>query len=240
MLRLYRFIFTLVIVSTALTLAARGIGGVQRSPLAILFSKPDGSLCEGPCMFGIRPGQTTSEDAIVMLKSHPATRDLEILSTSPFLMGDTQAGPIIMFSAGPNDLITAILVSEGSLPKTDTASRASDLVRSVSLGDVSSALGRADLVWLGGGDFYVNYLGDDIKVLFYARSNKTPTNFEHVPLRLPASRFMLSTLVDCKVGTLSRDFAPWAGFTTFGRYRETQHSTRSLHFTELQDKAFCR
>src|SRR5262249_11028164 len=40
----------------------------------MIFTNPDGSACQQPCLFGIRPGTTTYDQAVVLLKTHPLTR----------------------------------------------------------------------------------------------------------------------------------------------------------------------
>jgi hypothetical protein len=149
-----------------------------------------------------------------------------------------------MFTKGPDDRIDVVVISEGSSPKADAASRASDLVRSVSLGDASSALGRPDLVFLSHylsttGYFMANYLGNDVKVTVTMHLNKKPTDLDQVQPGTSVSKLSLSRLVDCTAAP-ALNFAPWAGFTTIGRYRATQNIQRSVILTSMADFVFCR
>src|SRR5262249_44610444 len=60
---------------TAALFAIKGIGATQPdSTFALLFTNPDGSPCSQPCLFGIRPGVTTYDEAVRLLKAHPLTR----------------------------------------------------------------------------------------------------------------------------------------------------------------------
>jgi hypothetical protein len=42
-----------------------------------LFTNPDGSPCAQPCLFGVRPGKTTLDDALKILDRHPLTHSLK-------------------------------------------------------------------------------------------------------------------------------------------------------------------
>ena len=42
--------------------------------LTTLFSYPDGITCQQPCILGIQPGFTTSNQAVELLKTHPLTK----------------------------------------------------------------------------------------------------------------------------------------------------------------------
>ncbi len=46
----------------------------KEKTLAMLFSYPDGSVCENPCLLGIQPGVTTIDQAKDLLDSHPFTK----------------------------------------------------------------------------------------------------------------------------------------------------------------------
>jgi hypothetical protein len=50
------------------------------APLMLLFTNPDGSACKMPCLFGIRPDEMHVGEALDMLRTHPLTRNLRLLS----------------------------------------------------------------------------------------------------------------------------------------------------------------
>ncbi|MFN8530670.1 MAG: hypothetical protein U0670_18855 [Anaerolineae bacterium] len=74
--KLYKGIFGLWIVAIALISAAIGVGHLRHNPMAILFTNPDGTPCEMPCLFGIRPGETTLTEAMALIQFHPATDEM--------------------------------------------------------------------------------------------------------------------------------------------------------------------
>src|SRR5438876_6825135 len=76
MFPLVRRIVMLTILFTWTILSSRLVGSAQPLPFSALFTYPDGSPCESPCIFGVRPGYTTHKDAIALLQSHPLARHL--------------------------------------------------------------------------------------------------------------------------------------------------------------------
>jgi hypothetical protein len=45
-------------------------------PFAALFTTPEGQSCQQPCMFGVRMGHTSYEEALSLLAAHPLTSGL--------------------------------------------------------------------------------------------------------------------------------------------------------------------
>src|SRR5207302_1104975 len=62
----------------------------QSNPLDVLFTNPDGSPCQMPCLFGVRPGQMTVDDSLRVLQQHPLTHNMrkEILDNGIALQTD--------------------------------------------------------------------------------------------------------------------------------------------------------
>src|SRR5258708_37549648 len=46
-----------------------------------IFTNPDGSSCEKPCLFGVIPGQTTVEEGTTILQAHPYITNVLRLGT---------------------------------------------------------------------------------------------------------------------------------------------------------------
>jgi hypothetical protein len=80
LLRLTRFLITIAILAVT---ASRLIGNAQLPPtIAAIFTNPDGSPCEMPCMFGIRPGATGLGDMLVKLRTHPVVSSLKLIEST--------------------------------------------------------------------------------------------------------------------------------------------------------------
>src|SRR5690349_15497017 len=69
-MRLRRLILLLLITFAAAILAVRVLGGRQQSVVEMLFTNPDGSPCEHPCLFGIRPRVTRLDEIESLLERH--------------------------------------------------------------------------------------------------------------------------------------------------------------------------
>src|SRR5215471_18515199 len=109
--RFLRVILAFLFVFASMLLAVRMIGGMRTAKFAIVFTNRDGSPCKGPCLFGIRPGETTVSEAVALLKSHPFMLKFPVLNDDPFVAGDLQNGPSIFFSKTPDGLVDTIGLS---------------------------------------------------------------------------------------------------------------------------------
>jgi hypothetical protein len=78
MIRFLRLVLVIVTCVCVIIGVVRQVSITQASPLANLFSNADGSPCQMPCMFGVRPGITKFDAALSMLKTHPLAYNLNI------------------------------------------------------------------------------------------------------------------------------------------------------------------
>src|SRR5258708_4097760 len=100
MSRFLRATLVLFVGIAAATFAAQKLGGIRPSPLVLLFTNPDGTRCEMPCLFGIRPGSTSRTEAVALFTAHPFTRNVQAQYTPSEDMGDntmTFSAPSMMF-----------------------------------------------------------------------------------------------------------------------------------------------
>jgi hypothetical protein len=77
--QLIRWVLRLVIFFSVAICVVRLLGSRQAANpfFAAIFSNPDGSPCEQPCMFGVRPGKMSESEAVAILKAHPLTRGFD-------------------------------------------------------------------------------------------------------------------------------------------------------------------
>jgi len=78
-----RFFAAVLLLVTGITLILTVTFGLPRRldtrPAAVwMFRNADGSPCATPCLFGIRPGVTPYNEALMILRQHPLTRDLAL------------------------------------------------------------------------------------------------------------------------------------------------------------------
>jgi hypothetical protein len=78
-MKLYRLTATIATLIVLLIVVARLIGGAHGSLFTklttALWTNPDGSACEHPCMFGVHPYMTGYEESKGKLREHPFTRE---------------------------------------------------------------------------------------------------------------------------------------------------------------------
>src|SRR5436853_7799482 len=68
---LRRVVFGLLITFAAAILAIHLNGGAEPSVVEMLFTNPDGSPCERPCLFGVEIGKTKLDQVQRLLDKHP-------------------------------------------------------------------------------------------------------------------------------------------------------------------------
>jgi hypothetical protein len=77
-MKLFRVTAALAILVAFMVVIARMIGTAQGSPFAevmtVIWTNPDGSACERPCMFGVQPYTTGYEASKSKVRKHPFTR----------------------------------------------------------------------------------------------------------------------------------------------------------------------
>lgn len=198
-MRLLRTLFVSIGVFAAgvgLTVAgARAYGGV--SPIAAIFSYPDGAPCEVPCLLGVQP-DTSFEDALDILDRHPLTAGFQ---------RDHFANRLVIV-AGPGITITLNDSSVGlmmdvyfSPPRT--------------IGELISVIGAPETTRLSGGlktsarDYFVYLFYGAQRFVIEVRSGGERLALDRAfrVLRLARAGFYLS----------GAD-TPWRGFATWRRY----------------------
>lgn len=117
-----------------LVVGLRAINARALTPLAQLFTYPNGAPCPRPCLLGIQPNQTSYQTALRYISQHPLTRGFarEISESGAFLSG---TGVEITLGATNGKLIHIFILIQP--PHPDSAGVFADL----SLGELLNALG---------------------------------------------------------------------------------------------------
>lgn len=71
-MRLIRLVVITTFILFALLALSRSLGRAYPAPFAAWFTYADGTPCQMPCLFGIRPGVTAYRDVAPLLNAHPA------------------------------------------------------------------------------------------------------------------------------------------------------------------------
>ena len=215
-----RWTLALLLMFGAAVGAIRLVSGLQTGSFTLLFTQPDGSACERPCLLGVRPGDTTFDAAIALLKTHPVTRDLEfkVINYRMNLFNGRGLTVIVLKTPGGN--VASIGVQffpskffPSSSPSEE--SRPASPVQSESFGDVVAFLGPPSAVYSTSSNdaMWSYYFSDQLIVGTVLESPLTGTN-----------RINVRDSVDFISLVTSRRFqtpgtvAHWFGFTGAGQY----------------------
>ena len=82
MTRLFRLMLVLIAVHVVLISVAHLVTRDQHPSFLDLFTKPDGTPCEQPCLLGIRPGETSMDEALTLLQRHWLLSDVQTVKGS--------------------------------------------------------------------------------------------------------------------------------------------------------------
>src|SRR6266851_6376817 len=77
-MRFIHLALALTIIFFGTILTSRFVGATQANPIAVLFTNPDGSPCQMPCLFGVRPGVATLDEGLQILHKHLLTHGMEV------------------------------------------------------------------------------------------------------------------------------------------------------------------
>lgn len=189
----------------------------NRLPLntAPLFTHPDGTPCREPCLFGIRPGETDGQTAAIVLRSHPLTRDFQIIGTDPYrIEADSDRIMMISFNEGVDGLVDEITLATYVRYGEHGGSNI-PLPPSGVLGDVLSLFGSPNFVQLArGGDPLLIYA--DAKVSTSIR--RAGITDQRLSLLTPVSRLTFYRLEKCTESSFDFVFLRWLGVVSFRRY----------------------
>ncbi len=200
----FAFIILLLIVGTRL------VGSLRPPlPLKTVMAKPDGSACDRPCLFRIRPGETSVEQAVQILNSHPLTRDAKWINDH--ILQLTGPNAFVVFSRTEEGLVDNITFTD-NLDDIGQAVPGS-LADSIALGELILAYGTPN-VGLPGSNYFVTEF-DDIGVTaavarpYKLKSFVKPEN--HI------SMLMVTFLQTCST-PMNFELHSWMGFKTFSKY----------------------
>ena len=198
---LFRRVLALFAVSTTALLSSCFIGSAQPLPFSALFTYPDGSLCESPCLLGVRPGHTSHEDAIALLRSHPLTRHMR--QTTDQSGVDYFGGESITISVAPDVSWITFHDYRPTFHVTPTP-----VIPRGTLSDVILLFGAPDSVQLSNGLYC--YHSSSKLIAQYGR-----TTAQYVDPNAPLLELLISVHITADRDPIRR---PWRGFTVASYY----------------------
>jgi hypothetical protein len=151
MFKFCRLVAGLLLSLTVLIGMAPLIGGAQSAPLAMLFTKPDGTPCQRPCLFGVQPGLTSYTQAVELLRNHPFTRTFQSEGIRNMFSDESLS---VILSLDANDRVSGVTLI--------SYSNSSPLARLGSLGNMLALLGVPNTVERDVGYLQSYYLEDHL------------------------------------------------------------------------------
>jgi hypothetical protein len=220
MMRFFRLILRLMFIFATTVLGVRLLTGTPLpTPLTVVMSGPDGVACDPSCLFGIRPGVTSLEQAVLILHAHPLTRDAKWINDHTLRL----TGPLayVSFSPTRNGLVDSISLID-TLTSTGIPVPGS-LADSVTLGDLILAFGVPKIGRPDSSYFVLEYPAAGI-VAASARPDAFQTR---VQIGTPLSLLMVTVYRPCPGEASIFILKQWMGFTTLGRYWNSHRIYRS-------------
>jgi hypothetical protein len=209
----------LVVLMTFITLLAsvRLVGSRQKSLLPLIFTNPDGSPCQRPCLFGAEPGRMTSDEAVAVLKRHPLTRTMKVSERSDVAEYIVEAkGVRILVGRGGEHLY--LLFVNNDNPDYELPAMPEDFPNSGALGEVILTFGSPQYVSMSSSTTRWDS-GPGVETFYpdrYAYFTYRRIPFDYVSPGAPlATIFVRSDIGGLGIGAYMR---PWTGFGRADRY----------------------
>src|SRR5258708_33583384 len=105
-MRVLRLALTLIICLALTLVGIRLLSNKHKDSIALLFTNPDGSSCKMPCLFGVRPDDMNTDQALQILMTHPLTSNMFLRR----IKGED--GTVIGFSMQSNSVVVSVMNSQ--------------------------------------------------------------------------------------------------------------------------------
>jgi hypothetical protein len=206
-----RFTLRLTLIFVASLLAVRLFGSLRPpSTLTLITSAPNGARCDHPCLFGIRPGLTSIDEAVRILHNHPLTRDATWQNDHTLQLAGPSA--YVAFSRTPDGMVDSITLTDNL---TDTGVHVpGSLADSYALGDLILAFGASSVSLPGSNYFVVNVP----EIGITAAAARPSNNRMQMQATTPLSMLMISVFRPCPTEPIIATVHPWLGFKTIRQY----------------------
>jgi hypothetical protein len=214
MTRLLRFTLVLCCMWTVPIFVAGRIGATQPTlPFFVaIFSNPDGSPCKQPCMFGVRPGIMSEDEALAILNAHPLTKAMKLL---PFSYTHLE-GPLFTVELGEvesGEKVRFITLTFNETPSGAVSAKSKDTIPV--LGDMISYFGPPERALVSFSTTYdTYYLRKGVWARFIVSYQSRAT---------PQELLMNITIYPGTDSAIAQDLGRrWRGFATFRLYQRAK------------------
>jgi hypothetical protein len=215
MKRLFALIVASGIFLTISLLISRRLGeDAHPIAFAAVFTNPDGSRCEMPCMFGIRPGVSTVENAEQILKSHPLLKPWTVDRNRDGSLEISNYFLFLRIYVSPGKKVGAIVFYDPFATFSSSNSSPLSPLDNATLGSVVALLGAPDAV-----------LVEEATQLSYVRY-KTTVSFSNDDYEMPnasnyltpVDKFIGITMETSSTPEVNYPFTDWLGFAARAKY----------------------
>jgi hypothetical protein len=187
--RLFNLMFWLLVTLTVVIFALREASTRSPSSLASLFTNPDGTPCERPCLFGVRLGKMAIDEAIALVKTHWLLSNVRELDTEnyEFALAGMGSGAftgnqfLIRLAPGPGDQ-NPILVTGVGVAFTEPGGELSSHLRLpiVTLGTFVSFAGTPHSFGLASYERSQNFFFPEQGIVAHVEPRSGITHFPHL------------------------------------------------------------
>jgi hypothetical protein len=160
---------------------ARLLGSTQKNvAFATLFTLPGGEPCQRPCVFGVRPGVTTYEEAVALFRQHPVLHGAQVNEVERDDNFGNPGGVVsneemrIGFSAGDDGTIRYVIIDVQLPPKNRPDQWTAVRFDRTTLADIVAVLGTPERVLLTRRrfNFATYYVNEGIGLTLQSRSTR--------------------------------------------------------------------
>ncbi len=217
MTRLIRLAGAGVFLFSAVIFLARFAGLHQPVTFGGLFTNPDGTPCQPPCLFGVRPGETRIEDALRLLHEHPLTTDLQVQSppgaANIQLVGD---GVCLGLNRTAGGEVTLVFLELAPGCTSTASAGAGARLRSLTVGQVMATVDAPRYV-LQSDDFRPNF-NYGVTRTYYPPYRMTVVEWRKGRPFVSLNDPLLYLFMYARPITVDPSMVGWQGFTMAVRY----------------------
>jgi hypothetical protein len=217
---------TLIALLTLAITLTRAVAQGQTPQAEAIFTMPDGAACPRLCLFGVVPGETTTEQAANLLRTHPLTRDFELISNFPFrIEGHNDWIMMISFNTSSDGIVDEITLARYIRYGQIEGDRLIPLPDPGVLGDALNRFGSPDFVQLTqGGDPSLIFANAGV----ITNLVRTRGVAGRIVLNQPLSRLTLFRNEACTDSAFDYSFLRWLGAAQLRRYSFSRSITRAV------------
>ena len=215
-----------MIIIGLLNLGTRLVGSLLPAlPITTIMSNADGTACNHPCLFGIQPGVTRSDQAKHILDTHPLTHGGKWINDQMFQLEGPSAYLGLSFT--PDGFVDDITLTDD--PTDSGKAVIGSLAYTTQLGEYIVTFGSPVIGLPGSNYFVLEYPNLGIIAAFarpYDRHN-------HVRPTTSMNIIMLVNLRPCP-SSFRLELIAWRGFTTIQRYYNAPRNVKvEYRFTNI-------